>query len=249
MSVNWLIFMTKKMNQFKGNRYKKETAFVCLLLVSEWLCAESAMRVGKGSYAWAWSDLLSVERERERQLYGGAGSRRAYWKQQAHQISRNIELKWLTTFYDCVWELPNRVEFSGQSRVVKLHCEFSWGDANKCLFVPGGAWVTEQRRSCSCFGVVNQWVYWACCWECVWHKDSLMDEEVHLTISDDSWKLYPCNSHHNCLMIIYIKYVNLVSEAPWTLKVSFTSKDFWASLSFLSGHVSIERKLLHNTSL
>lgn len=66
---------------------------MCLLLVSEWLCAESAMRVGKGSYAWAWSGLLSVERERERQLYGGAGSRRAYWKQQAHQISRNIELK------------------------------------------------------------------------------------------------------------------------------------------------------------
>lgn len=93
MSVNWLIFMTKKMNQFKGNRYKKETALTCLLLVSERICAESAMRVGKGSHTWAWPGLLSIETERERQLYGGGGSRRAYWKKQAHQISRNIELK------------------------------------------------------------------------------------------------------------------------------------------------------------
>ena len=121
----------------------------------------------------------------------GRGSRRAYWKQQAHQISRNIEMKWLTTFYDCIWELRNRVEFSGQSRVLKLWCEFFWGDTNKYLFVPGGTWMTEQRRSCSCSCVVNQWIYWACFCEGMWPKDSLMDEEVHLTMSDDSWKLYP----------------------------------------------------------
>lgn len=212
------------------------------------------------SYTWAWPGLLSIERERERQLYGGGGSRRAYWKQRAHQINRNIEMKWLTTFYDCICELPNRVEFSGQSRVLKLQCEFSWGDVIKCLFVPGGAWVTEQRRSGTCSCVVNQWIYWACFWEHVWHKESngcrsppnhegWLVEAVSLqltsqltTYRQQCGPQYPIPS--NCLMIIYIKVK--LHESCVRSTLDFESIIYFQRLSslpfFSKWHVSIKRK-------
>lgn len=80
-----------------------------------------------------------------------------------------------------------------------------------------------------------------------------MDEEVHLTVSDDSWKLYPCSAHHNLQTAgwaavcypqqLLTDYIHYIRESCVTSTLDFESiVYFQASHSFLSGHVFIKRK-------
>lgn len=156
------------MNRLKENRYKKGSSSYALVIGLKICLCRISKEGGEIQLRWVRPGLLLIYKERD-----NMGEEAA---EESRRLIRSVgtKLKWLATLFDEIRELSNRAEFFGLSRGFRDCGDFSWGDLNKCLFIPGRPCMTEQRSSCTCSYLVKQGVYWGCLQEHVRSKGSLV---------------------------------------------------------------------------